>query len=181
MRIDDPCNSDHSVAGSVLVVASDRLSMGAQGVTSDVAKRWIRMFDTPHLTVAGRPGPAAHTLPPRKPFNHLDAPSACPEVVGAIEEFIPAFLSGVSGKARPAAAGGLLSHEIGQAGLVIFALPNPNFSRGHLRGLTTRPFTPAACNSPRFTSPGRLSCHRSQQPLIMARGIASPIARHAGP
>jgi len=87
--------------------------------------------------VAGRPGlaahkrPYAHTLPPSKPFDHLDPASECPQIVTAIEDFKPTALIGVSGKALSAGVGRLFSREVVEAMSrfnerpIIFALSNP--------------------------------------------------------
>src|SRR6266404_2265649 len=106
-------------------------ALGQQGIASDVARQHIRMFDTKGLVVAGRPGlpahklPYAHTLPPSKPFNHLDLASEYPQIVAAIEDFKPTALIGVS------TVGKLFSREVVEAMSrlnarpIIFALSNP--------------------------------------------------------
>src|SRR5262249_16528311 len=74
--------------------------LGQQGIKPEVARQRIRMFDTRGLAVAGRPGlaahklPYAHKLPPSKPFNHFDLASECPQIVAAIEDFMPTALIG---------------------------------------------------------------------------------------
>jgi malate dehydrogenase (oxaloacetate-decarboxylating)(NADP+) len=126
-------------AGSAAIGLADLIvaGMGEQGVKPEVARQQIRMFDTQGLVVAGRPGlaahklPYAHKLPPSKPFNHLDPASECPQIVAAIEDFKPAILIGVSGKALPAGVGRLFSREVVEAMArlnerpIIFALSNP--------------------------------------------------------
>jgi len=107
-------------------------------VIPEAARQQIRMFDTQGLVVAGRPGlaahkrPYAHSLPPSKPFDHLDPASECPQIVAAIEDFKPTILIGVSGNALPpGTAGRLFSREVVEAmsrlneRAVIFALSNP--------------------------------------------------------
>jgi malate dehydrogenase (oxaloacetate-decarboxylating)(NADP+) len=126
-------------AGSAAIGLADLIvaGMGEQGVTSEMARQQIRMFDTQGLVVAGRPGlaahklPYAHKLPPSTPFDHLDPASECPQIVAAIEDFKPTALIGVSGKALPAGVGRLFSREVVEAMSrlnerpIIFALSNP--------------------------------------------------------
>ena len=126
-------------AGSAAIGLADLIvaGMGEQGVTPAAARQQIRMFDTQGLVVAGRPGlaahkrPYAHTLPPSKPFDHLDPASECPQIVAAIEDFKPTALIGVSGKALGAGVGRLFSREVVEAMSrfnerpIIFALSNP--------------------------------------------------------
>ena len=126
-------------AGSAAIGLADLIvaGMGEQGVTPAAARQQIRMFDTQGLVVAGRPGlaahklPYAHTLPPSKPFDHLDPASECPKIVAAIEDFKPTALIGVSGKALSAGVGRLFSREVVEAMSrhndrpIIFALSNP--------------------------------------------------------
>src|SRR6516164_5073992 len=126
-------------AGSAAIGLADLTvaGMGEQGVTPEAARQQIRMFDTQGLVVAGRPGlaahkrPYAHTLPPSKPFDHLDPASECPQLVAAIEDFKPTALIGVSGKALSAGVGRLFSREVVEAMSrhndrpIIFALSNP--------------------------------------------------------
>jgi malate dehydrogenase (oxaloacetate-decarboxylating)(NADP+) len=91
-------------AGSAAIGLADLIvsALGKQGVTADVARQQIRLFDTQGLVVAGRPGlaahklPYAHKLPPSKPFNPLDLASECPQIVAAIDDFKPTALIGVS-------------------------------------------------------------------------------------
>jgi malate dehydrogenase (oxaloacetate-decarboxylating)(NADP+) len=102
-----------------------------QGVSQEVARQQIRLFDRQGLVVAGRPGlaahklPYAHKLPPSKPFNHLDLASEYPQILAAIEAFKPTALIGVS------TVGKLFSREIVEAMSrynarpIIFALSNP--------------------------------------------------------
>ena len=120
-------------AGSAAIGLADLIvaGMGEQGVTPEVARQQIRMFDTQGLVVAGRPGlavhklPYAHKLPPSKPFNHLDLASECPQIVAAVEDFKPTILIGVS------TVGRLFSREVVEAMSrhndrpIIFALSNP--------------------------------------------------------
>jgi len=126
-------------AGSAAIGLADLIvaGMGEQGGTPAAARQQIRMFDTQGLVVAGRPGlaahkrPYAHTLPPSKPFDHLDPASECPQIVTAIEDFKPTALIGVSGKALSAGVGRLFSREVVEAMSrfnerpIIFALSNP--------------------------------------------------------
>jgi malate dehydrogenase (oxaloacetate-decarboxylating)(NADP+) len=126
-------------AGSAAIGLADLIvaGMGEQGVTPEAARQQIRMFDTQGLVVTGRPGlaahkrPYAHTLPPSKPFDHLDPASECPQIVAAIEDFKPTALIGVSGKALSAGVGRLFSREVVEAMSrlnarpIIFALSNP--------------------------------------------------------
>lgn len=126
-------------AGSAAIGLADLIvsALVQQGVSPDMARQNIRMFDTKGLVVAGRPGlasfklPYAHKIGPSKPFNHLDPASECPEIVAAIEDFRPTALIGVSGKALPANAGRLFSREVVEAMArfnsrpIIFALSNP--------------------------------------------------------
>ena len=126
-------------AGSAAIGLADLIvsALGQQGVPTETARQQIRMFDTQGLVVAGRPGLAAHKLPyahklsPSKPFNHLDPASECPQIVGAIEDFKPTALIGVSGDALPVTAGRLFSREVVEAMArhnarpIIFALSNP--------------------------------------------------------
>jgi len=127
-------------AGSAAIGLADLIvaGMGEQGVIPEAARQQIRMFDTQGLVVAGRPGlaahkrPYAHSLPPSKPFDHLDPASECPQIVAAIEDFKPTILIGVSGNALPpGTAGRLFSREVVEAmsrlneRAVIFALSNP--------------------------------------------------------
>jgi len=126
-------------AGSAAIGLADLIvaGMGEHGVTPAAARQQIRMFDTQGLVVAGRPGlaahkrPYAHTLPPSKPFDHLDPASECPKIVAAIEDFKPTALIGVSGKALSAGVGRLFSREVVEAMSrhndrpIIFALSNP--------------------------------------------------------
>ena len=126
-------------AGSAAIGLADLIvaGMGEQGVTPAAARQQIRMFDTQGLVVAGRPGlaahkrPYAHTLPPSKPFDHLDPASECPQIVAAIEDFKPTALIGVTGKALSAGVGRLFSREVVEAMSrfnerpIIFALSNP--------------------------------------------------------
>jgi malate dehydrogenase (oxaloacetate-decarboxylating)(NADP+) len=126
-------------AGSAAIGLADLIvaGMGEQGVTPAAARQQIRMFDTQGLVVAGRPGlaahkrPYAHTLPPSKPFDHLDPASECPQIVAAIEDFKPTALIGVSGKALSAGVGRLFSRGVVEAMSrlnarpIIFALSNP--------------------------------------------------------
>jgi malate dehydrogenase (oxaloacetate-decarboxylating)(NADP+) len=102
-----------------------------QGVNEERARQQICLFDTQGLVVAGRPGlaahkrPYAHTLPPSKPFNHLDLASEYPQILAAIENLKPTALIGVS------TVGKLFSREIVEAMSrhnarpIIFALSNP--------------------------------------------------------
>jgi malate dehydrogenase (oxaloacetate-decarboxylating)(NADP+) len=102
-----------------------------QGVSQEVARQQIRLFDSQGLVVAGRPGlaanklPYAYKLPPSKPFNHLDLASEYPQILAAIEDFKPTALIGVS------TVGKLFSREIVEAMSrhnarpIIFALSNP--------------------------------------------------------
>jgi malate dehydrogenase (oxaloacetate-decarboxylating)(NADP+) len=120
-------------AGSAAIGLANLIisAMGQQGVATDVARRQIRLFDTHGLVVAGRPGLAEHKVPfaykgsPSKPFNHLDLASEVPEFVGAINEFKPTILIGVS------TVGKLFSREVVEAMSrhnsrpIIFALSNP--------------------------------------------------------
>jgi len=127
-------------AGSAAIGLADLIvaGMSEQGVTPEAALQQIRMFDTQGLVVAGRSGlaahkrPYAHSLPPSKPFDHLDPASECPQIVAAIEDFKPTILIGVSGNALPpGTAGRLFSREVVEAMSrlnerpVIFALSNP--------------------------------------------------------
>src|SRR5271169_3695595 len=110
-------------AGSAAIGLADLFvsALGQQGVPAEAARQQVRMFDTHGLVVAGRPGlaahkfPYAHKLPPSKPFNHLDPASECPEIVGAIEDFKPTALIGVSGNALPANVSRLFSREVVEA------------------------------------------------------------------
>jgi malate dehydrogenase (oxaloacetate-decarboxylating)(NADP+) len=120
-------------AGSAAIGLADLIvsALGKQGVTADVARQQIRLFDTQGLVVAGRPGlaahklPYAHKLPPSKPFNPLDLASECPQIVAAIDDFKPTALIGVS------TVGKLFSREVVEtmsrenARPIIFALSNP--------------------------------------------------------
>ena len=126
-------------AGSAAIGLADLIvaGMGEQGVTPEAARQQIRMFDTQGLVVAGRPSlaahkrPYAHTLPPSKPFDHLDPASECPQIVAAIEDFKPTILIGVSGNALRAGVGRLFSREVVETMSrhserpIIFALSNP--------------------------------------------------------
>jgi len=120
-------------AGSAAIGLADLIvsAQVQQGVAPEVARQRIRMFDTQGLVVAGRPGlaahkrPYAHNLPPSKPFNHLELASECPQIVGAVEDFKPTALIGVS------TVGRLFSREVVEAMSrlnerpIIFALSNP--------------------------------------------------------
>ena len=120
-------------AGSAAIGLADLIvsAKAQQGVTPEVARRQIRLFDSQGLVVAGRPGLAAHKLPyaykgsPSKPFNHLDLATECPQFVTAIEDFKPTILIGVS------TVGKLFSREVVEAMSrhnprpIIFALSNP--------------------------------------------------------
>jgi malate dehydrogenase (oxaloacetate-decarboxylating)(NADP+) len=120
-------------AGSAAIGLADLIvsALVQQGVAPEVARQQIRLFDTQGLVVAGRPGlaslklPYAHKLPPSKPFNHLDLASECPQIVAAIEDFMPTALIGVS------TVGKLFSREVVEAMSrinerpIIFALSNP--------------------------------------------------------
>ncbi len=120
-------------AGSAAIGLADLIvcALAQQGVSPDVARQQIRMFDTQGLVVAGRPGlaahkrPYAHKLPPSKPFDHLDLASEHPQIVAAIEDFKPTALIGVS------TVGKLFSREVVEAMSrhnarpIIFALSNP--------------------------------------------------------
>ena len=120
-------------AGSAAIGLADLIvsAQVQQGVAPEVARQRIRMFDTQGLVVAGRPGlaahkrPYAHNLPPSKPFNHLELASECPQIVGAVENFKPTALIGVS------TVGRLFSREVVEAMSrlnerpIIFALSNP--------------------------------------------------------
>src|SRR6516165_12346429 len=104
-------------AGSAAIGLADLIvsAQVQQGVAPEVARQRIRMFDTQGLVVARRPGlaahkrPYAHNLPPSKPFNHLELASECPQIVGAVEDFKPTALIGVS------TVGGLFSREVVEA------------------------------------------------------------------
>ena len=120
-------------AGSAAIGLADLIvsAQVQQGVAPEVARQRIRMFDTQGLVVAGRPRlaahkrPYAHNLPPSKPFNHLELASECPQIVGAVEDFKPTALIGVS------TVGRLFSREVVEAMSrlnerpIIFALSNP--------------------------------------------------------
>ena len=120
-------------AGSAAIGLADLIvsAQVQQGVAPEVARQRIRMFDTQGLVVARRPGlaahkrPYAHNLPPSKPFNHLELASECPQIVGAVENFKPTALIGVS------TVGRLFSREVVEAMSrlnerpIIFALSNP--------------------------------------------------------
>ena len=120
-------------AGSAAIGLADLIvsAQVQQGVAPEVARQRIRMFDTQGLVVARRPGlaahkrPYAHNLPPSKPFNHLELVSECPQIVGAVENFKPTALIGVS------TVGRLFSREVVEAMSrlnerpIIFALSNP--------------------------------------------------------
>ena len=120
-------------AGSAAIGLADLIvsAQVQQGVAPEVARQRIRMFDTQGLVVARRPGlaahkrPYAHNLPPSKPFNHLELASECPQIVGAVEDFKPTALIGVS------TVGRLFSREVVEAMSrlnerpIIFALSNP--------------------------------------------------------
>ena len=116
-------------AGSAAIGLADLIvsALGQQGVSPDVARRQIRLFDSQGLVVAGRPGLAAHKLAasPSKPFNHLDLATEYPQIVAAIEDFKPTILIGVS------TVGKLFSQEVVEAMSrinerpIIFALSNP--------------------------------------------------------
>ena len=126
-------------AGSAAIGLADLIvaGMGEQGVTPEAARQQIRMFDTRGLVVAGRPSlaahkrPYAHTLPPSRPFDHLDPASECPQIVAAIEDFKPTALIGVSGNALGPGVGRLFSREVVETMSrhserpIIFALSNP--------------------------------------------------------
>jgi malate dehydrogenase (oxaloacetate-decarboxylating)(NADP+) len=120
-------------AGSAAIGLADLIisALGQEGVSPDVARQQIRLFDSQGLVVAGRPGLAAHKLPfahklsPSKPFNHLDLATEHPQIVAAIEDFKPTILIGVS------TVGKLFSREVVEAMSrinerpIIFALSNP--------------------------------------------------------
>jgi len=120
-------------AGSAAIGLADLIvsALGQEGVSPDVARRQIRLFDSQGLVVAARPGLAAHKLPfahklsPNKPFNHLDLATEYPQIVAAIEDFKPTILIGVS------TVGKLFSREVVEAMSrinerpIIFALSNP--------------------------------------------------------
>src|ERR1700741_2823704 len=120
-------------AGSAAIGLADLIvsALGQDGVSPDVARQQIRLFDSQGLVVAGRPGLAAHKLPfahklsPSKPFNHLDLATEYPQIVAAIEDFNPTILIGVS------TVGKLFSREVVEAMSrinerpIIFALSNP--------------------------------------------------------
>jgi malate dehydrogenase (oxaloacetate-decarboxylating)(NADP+) len=120
-------------SGSAAIGLADLIvsALIQQGVTEDVARRQIRLFDTQGLVVAGRPGLPeskrryAHNLPASKPFNHLDLATEYPQILAAIEDFKPTILIGVS------TTGKLFSKEIVEAMSrhnarpIIFALSNP--------------------------------------------------------
>jgi malate dehydrogenase (oxaloacetate-decarboxylating)(NADP+) len=120
-------------AGSAAIGLADLIvsALGQEGVSPDVARQHIRLFDSQGLVVAGRPGLAAHKLPfahelsPSKPFNHLDLATEYPQIVAAIEDFNPTILIGVS------TVGKLFSREVVEAMSrinerpIIFALSNP--------------------------------------------------------
>jgi malate dehydrogenase (oxaloacetate-decarboxylating)(NADP+) len=120
-------------AGSAAIGLADLIvsALGQEGVSPDVARRQIRLFDSHGLVVAGRPGLAAHKLPfahnlsPSKPFNHLDLTTEYPQIVAAIEDFKPTILIGVS------TVGKLFSQEVVEAMSrinerpIVFALSNP--------------------------------------------------------
>ena len=114
-------------AGSAAIGLADLIvsALGQQGIAPEKARQQIRMFDTQGLVVTGRPGLAAHKLPPSKAFNHLDLASEQPQIVGAIEDFKPTALIGVS------TVGKLFSREVIEAMSrhnarpIIFALSNP--------------------------------------------------------
>jgi malate dehydrogenase (oxaloacetate-decarboxylating)(NADP+) len=120
-------------AGSAAIGLANLLvsALGLEGVSPEVARQQIRLFDTHGLVVAGRPGLAAHKLPyahkiaPSKPFNHLDLASEIPQLLAAVEDFKPTVLIGVS------TVGKLFSKEIVEAMArinprpIIFPLSNP--------------------------------------------------------
>src|SRR5580698_2006358 len=120
-------------AGSAAIGLADLIvsALGQQGIAPEKARQQIRMFDTQGLVVTGRPGlaehkrPYAHKLSPSKPFNHLDLASEQPQIVGAIEDFKPTALIGVS------TVGKLFSRKVIEAMSrhnarpIIFALSNP--------------------------------------------------------
>jgi malate dehydrogenase (oxaloacetate-decarboxylating)(NADP+) len=120
-------------AGSAATGLADLVvsALGQQGISKEVARQQIRMFDTQGLVVAGRPGlakhklPYAHKLAASAPFNHLDLASEYPQILAAIDDFKPTALIGVS------TVGKLFSREIVEAMSrhnarpVIFALSNP--------------------------------------------------------
>jgi malate dehydrogenase (oxaloacetate-decarboxylating)(NADP+) len=120
-------------AGSAAIGLADLIvsALGQEGVSPDVARQQIRLFDSQGLVVAGRAGLAAHKLPfapklsPSKPFNRLDLATEYPQIVAAIEGFKPTILIGVS------TVGKLFSREVVQAMSrinerpIIFALSNP--------------------------------------------------------
>jgi malate dehydrogenase (oxaloacetate-decarboxylating)(NADP+) len=120
-------------AGSAAIGLADLIvsALGQEGVSPEVARQQIRLFDSQGLVVAGRPGLAAHKLPfahklsPSKPFNHLDLATEYPQIVAAIEQFKPTILIGVS------TVGKLFSRQVVEAMSrinerpIIFALSNP--------------------------------------------------------
>jgi malate dehydrogenase (oxaloacetate-decarboxylating)(NADP+) len=120
-------------SGSAAIGLADLIvsALVQQGVSQEVARQQIRLFDTKGLVVAGRPGLPefkrryAHKLPPSKPFNHLDLSTERPQILAAIEDFKPTILIGVS------TVGKLFSKEIVEAMSrlnarpIIFALSNP--------------------------------------------------------
>jgi malate dehydrogenase (oxaloacetate-decarboxylating)(NADP+) len=120
-------------AGSAAIGLADLIvsALGQEGVSPELARQQIRLFDSQGLVVAGRPGLAAHKLPfahklsPSKPFNHLDLATEYPQIVAAIEQFKPTILIGVS------TVGKLFSRQVVEAMSrinerpIIFALSNP--------------------------------------------------------
>src|SRR5246127_3366983 len=120
-------------SGSAAIGLADLIvsALVQQGISQEVARQQIRLFDRQGLVVAGRPGlaahklPYAHKLPPSKPFNRLDLASEDPQIVAAIEDFKPTILIGVS------TVGKLFSREVVETMSranerpIIFALSNP--------------------------------------------------------
>ena len=91
-------------AGSAAIGLANLIvsALGQQGISAEVARQQIRMFDTQGLVVTGRSDlpdhkrPYAKDLPPSKPFDHTSLESECPRIVEAIDDFKPTALIGVS-------------------------------------------------------------------------------------
>jgi malate dehydrogenase (oxaloacetate-decarboxylating)(NADP+) len=120
-------------AGSAAIGLADLIvaALGQQGVSPDVARQNIRMFDTQGLVVSGRANlpphkrPYAHDLPATEAFDPHDIASESPRIVAVIEDFKPTTLIGVS------TVGRLFDQQVVRAMArlnarpIIFALSNP--------------------------------------------------------
>ena len=120
-------------AGSAAIGLADLIvsALALEGISPEVSKNQIRMFDTKGVVTKNRADlqeyklPYAHDLTPSQPFDHTDLEKEIPELVAAINDFKPNILIGVS------TVGKLFDKKVIECmcshneNPIIFALSNP--------------------------------------------------------